>query len=71
MERTLSAKKKYSFIGIYRYEEKNLLGSGFESKVYRAQHILKSRSLLIIEHEVALKIINVENLSEGINQKLF
>ena len=43
MDKTVSTASKYTFIGDYRYEQDNLLGSGFESQVYKAQHRLKSK----------------------------
>lgn len=59
MEKTVSTATKYTLIGNYRYEQDKLLGSGFESQVYKAQHRLKSKFNKYSEHEVALKVVDV------------
>lgn len=74
MQPTLTAAQRqapsYHTIGDYRYKDSDLLGSGYESTVYRAVHATKSTACFYSEIEVALKIIDLGKLGEAIHRKL-
>lgn len=66
----LSKDSSFTIVGSYKFKQSDILGSGYESSVYKGTHISKSNDYIYLEFEVAIKIINLDRVEEGIHSKL-